>query len=159
MTAAPETPQHPVTWLGWGEFAARAPELAAFGAQRLDGTVAYLGTVTGDRLPRVHPVQAIVSPHRLMLFMFPTSPKAHDLQRDGRYALHTSVPDTDGTGGEFLVRGRARQTDDVQIRAEATRFGFEPRPVYILFELSVEDALANEYVDGEPNYRRWRPTG
>ncbi|MGH2405330.1 MAG: pyridoxamine 5'-phosphate oxidase family protein, partial [bacterium] len=52
--------------------------------------MAYLATLRGDGAPRVHPVTPIVGEGRLFLFMEPTSPKGHDLRRDGRYALHSS---------------------------------------------------------------------
>lgn len=142
-------------WVDWARFAELEPQLAEFGAARLSGRVSYLATVRDRGLPRVHPIQAIVSARRLMTFMLPTSPKGHDLRRDGRYGLHTAVSDTDGTGGEFMVRGRAQPVDDREIRREAADAGFTPQDDYVLFELSVEQALANEYVDGQPSYRRW----
>ncbi len=143
-------------WTSWADFCSAAPDLAAFGRPRLrSAQVAYLATIRDDLLPRVHPVAPIVSERRLMLFMLPTSPKAHDLRRDGRYALHSAVADTDGSNGEFLVRGRARLIDDPGIRDEAAAAGYEPRAEYILFELGIEFALATEYEDGSPKYRRW----
>jgi len=132
--------------------------LAKFGRRRLTADVAYLETVRGRRLPGVHPVQPIVSGRRLLLFMFPSSPKANDLQRDGRYALHTAVADTEGSNGEFLVvcvRGRARRVTDPAVRAEAAAAGYRPRDEYILFEFGVDEALVNDYRDGRPNYRQW----
>lgn len=62
----------------------------------------------------------------------------------------------EGSGGEFFLRGGARLVTDDAVRAEATEWGYEPRPEYILFELGLEQAVANEYQDGNPNYRRWR---
>jgi hypothetical protein len=67
----------------WGEFAAQAPELAAFGALRLAATPAYLATVDDSGAPRVHPVTPIVGDGRLLLFMEPTSPKGDDIVRRG----------------------------------------------------------------------------
>lgn len=40
----------------WQQFTAAAPELAAFGAERLEGKVAYLATIRADGGPRVHPL-------------------------------------------------------------------------------------------------------
>src|SRR5712691_9702081 len=92
----------------WAEFAAAAPELAAFGAERFtQAEVAYLATVCGDGSPRVHPVTPFVGVGRLFLFTELYSPKARDLRRDGRYALHSLVTDQHGTPGEFSVRRRA----------------------------------------------------
>ncbi len=65
--------------LTWGEFAKAEPELAAFGAGRLDVPPAYLATVRRSGAPRVHPVTPIVLADGLFLFMEPTSPKGRDL--------------------------------------------------------------------------------
>src|SRR5215213_9785514 len=89
----------------WGAFVAAAPTLAAFGLEASQRRVAFLATVRPDGSPRVHPVTPIVADGRLFLFMEPTSPKGHDLRRDGRYALHALVLDEAGGGGEFSVRG------------------------------------------------------
>jgi hypothetical protein len=39
-------------------------------------------------------VTPILGENRLFIFMEPTSPKGHDLRRDGRYTLHCSVADS-----------------------------------------------------------------
>jgi len=67
----------------------------------------------------VHPVTPILGAGRLFVFMEPTSPKGHDLRRDGRYALHSAVRDTEGSNGEFIVTGKARLVSDPQTRAVA----------------------------------------
>ncbi|NLF79127.1 MAG: pyridoxamine 5'-phosphate oxidase [Chloroflexi bacterium] len=139
----------------WQAFAQQAPELAAFGAVRLGRGVAYLGTVRADGSPRVHPVTPIIG-EQLFLFMEPTSPKGKDLQRDGRYTLHCSVEDSSGGGGEFYVRGRASQTSDPGVRAQAVQAAsYVPQDRYILFILSVEFAFMNTYGDGGSTPRRW----
>jgi uncharacterized pyridoxamine 5'-phosphate oxidase family protein len=140
----------------WTEFTQQAPELAAFGHARLSGRVAYLATVRSDGSPRVHPVTPIIG-EQLYLFMEPTSPKGKDLQRDPRYALHCSVEDSGGGGGEFYVRGCATLTDDPLIRAQAVQASsYVPKEHYILFVLSVEFAFMNTYGDDKPNTRRWK---
>src|SRR5438874_11794155 len=100
----------------WTSFANAAPELAAFGAARLAGQVAYLATVRANGAPRVHPVTPIIGEGHLFLFMEPTSPKGKDLQRDGRYALHCAVSDSSGASGEFSVTGQARLVTDSETR-------------------------------------------
>ncbi|MCB8984353.1 MAG: pyridoxamine 5'-phosphate oxidase [Ardenticatenaceae bacterium] len=140
----------------WKEFAQQAPDLAAFGAQRFQSQVAYLGTLRPDGGPRVHPVTPILG-EQLFLFMEPTSPKGKDLQRDGRYTLHCSVEDANGGRGEFYVRGRASLTAAGQLREQAVRAApYSPQEHHILFTLSVEFAFMNTYVDGQPHPRRWR---
>ncbi len=143
----------------WGEFAKAAPELAAFGAGRFqDIGVAYLATTRNDGWPRVHPCTPIIGEGHLFVFMEPASPKGHDLRRDGRYALHSSVNDTSGTGGEFTISGRAVPVDDPALRAVASRAAnYEPADRYVLFELTVESALSTVYEDSQPVRKRWRP--
>lgn len=140
----------------WGEFAAVEPELAAFGAERLHGAVAYLATTRPDGTPRVYPVTPIIGGGRLFLFMEPTSPKGADLRRDGAYALHSTVGDSSGAGGEFAVRGRAVPVDDPTLRALAAAAStYPPAERYILFTLGVTGALSTVYEDDRPLRRRW----
>ena len=141
----------------WAEFSEAAPDLAAFGAERFAATdVAYLATLTEDGTPRVHPVTPIIGGGRLFVFMEPTSAKGRDLRRDGRYALHSSVSDPDGTSGEFAIRGRATPINDPELRALAAgAASYEPTDRYVLFELSVERALSTVYEGGKPVRSRW----
>jgi hypothetical protein len=146
----------------WSEFEAGAPELAAEGRRLLyargDGE-ALLVTVRGDDLPRVHPVNVGVVDGGLYVFLLPSA-KRTDLERDGRFALHThqdpAAPD------EFSVRGRAAAVDEADIRARvADAWPFEVDDTYVLVELSVEQAIlglrgADEW---PPRYRRWSASG
>jgi hypothetical protein len=139
----------------WKEFAQQAPELAAFGAARFGGGVAYLGTLRADGSPRIHPVTPILG-EQLFLFMEPTSPKGKDLQRDARYTLHCAVENMGGGAGEFSISGRATLTADPHLREQAVKAApYKPSDRYILFVLSVESAFMNTYVDGKSNPRRW----
>jgi hypothetical protein len=143
--------------MSWKDIEAANPELAAFGAQRFAGGVAYLATVRQDGAPRVHPVTPIVGHGRLFLFMEPTSPKGHDLRRDGRYAMHSAVDDSSGSGGEFMITGRAKFVDEPNLRAlAAAAASYTPADRYVLFELLVESALATIYKDGQPVRERWQ---
>ncbi len=141
----------------WQDFANAAPDLAAFGEQRFKAAPAYLATVRANGLPRVHPVTPIIAEGHLLLFMEPTSPKGHDLQRGSGYALHATVADSGGGGGEFAVTGHAVLTDDPGLRELATRYGYQPKDIYILFELSVESAFSTTYPDGgAPVRKNWK---
>ena len=143
----------------WKEFAAAVPELAAFGAQRLTGRVTYLATLRSNGAPRVHPVTLHIGDGQLFVYMEPTSPKAHDLQRDCRYAIHNSVENTNGGEGEFAIRGQAKVVDDSKARTAffeiATTEGFHPDNRYIFFEFSIENALATVYDGDQPKRNRW----
>jgi hypothetical protein len=141
----------------WREFAQAEPDLAAFGAARFHSGPAYLATVRASGLPRVHPVTPIIGAGHLLLFMEPTSPKAHDLQRGSGYALHCWVSDNEGGAGEFWLNGHAHLTDDPALRELAATHGYQPQAHYILFELTVESAFSTIYPDaGKPVRHRWQ---
>ena len=144
--------------MSWKALQEADPELAAFGAERFGGGVAYLATVRKDGGPRVHPVTPIVGQGRLFLFMEPTSPKGHDLRRDGRYALHSAVSDASGSSGEFLISGRAVFVEDPDTRSLAVELApYDPADRYVLFELGVDRVLATVYDEAdEPQRRRWQ---
>lgn len=76
----------------WKEFAAAQPNLADIGRSLLfqfKVGLAFLATVRKDGAPRLHPVCPVLSSDRLFVLVTPTSPKRHDLLRNGRYALQT----------------------------------------------------------------------
>src|SRR5579859_4011214 len=142
----------------WARLEAEHPALAAFGAELLGKSPAYLGTIRPDGAPRVHPVTPILGSGHLFLFMEPTSPKARDLRERGTFALHNGVPDSAGTGGEFYLRGTAIPIDDATVRAlAANAASYAPAARYILFELGVVEARCNGYGDVTlPAPTRWR---
>src|SRR5258706_8281949 len=105
--------------MGWRTFEIQAPKIAAFGSARLNGRVAYLATIRKDGSPRVHPFTPIIGEGHFFAFMEPTSPKGHDLNRDGRFAIHCSVTDTSGESGEGIITGKEKQIHDPEIRALA----------------------------------------
>lgn len=143
----------------WKLLEDQQPDLAAFGAARLNGRVSYLATVRQDGAPRVHPVTPIIGQGHLFLFMEPTSPKGHDLRRDGRYALHCAMNDSSGASGEFNVSGRARAVEDPAVRALAAGLSsYAPADRYVLFELDVERAASTVYPGDQPIRQAWRIT-
>jgi hypothetical protein len=141
----------------WGEFAIREPELASFGAGRLAAAPAYLATIRSSGAPRVHPVTPIVTAEGLYVFMEPTSPKGRDLRERQSYALHSAVPDNQGSGGEFYICGRGFAVDEPSIRAAVARAAsYDVVDGYILFELQLTEARCNGYGDvALPARRRW----
>jgi hypothetical protein len=102
-------------------------------------------------------VTPIIGGERLYIYMEPTSPKGHDLQRDGRFALHSAVENAEGGGGEFLIYGRAQLITDPDVRAACDALApYEPKARYILFELLLDHVLATVYEGDETVRRRWR---
>jgi len=143
--------------MSWKSLEDQQPELAAFGAERLNGNVAYLATVRKDGSPRVHPLTPIIGQGHLFVFMEPTSPKGHDLRRDGRYAIHCAVSDNSGASGEFIVTGRAQFVDDAELRALAVRLAsYTPADRYILFEFTIESAASTIYSNGDAVRQQWK---
>ena len=143
--------------MSWQLFEDQRPELAAFGAERLNGRVAYLATVRKDGSPRVHPMTPIIGQGHLFVFMEPTSPKGHDLQRDERYAIHCSVSDTSGASGEFSLTGQAHVVHDPELRALAVRLAsYTPAERYILFEFEIERAASTIYPADQPVRQSWK---
>jgi hypothetical protein len=143
--------------MSWKFLEEQQPELAAFGAERLNGNVAYLATIRKDGSPRVHPITPIIGQGHVFVFMEPTSPKGRDLQRDGRYAIHCSVSDTSGASGEFILSGRAQLCDSPELRALAIQLSsYAPADRYILFELGLESAASTTYPGDQPVRRSWK---
>jgi hypothetical protein len=143
--------------MSWKTFEDQQPELAAMGAQQLNGQVAYLATVRKDGSPRVHPMTPIIGQGHLFVFMEPTSPKGHDLRRDGRYAIHCSVSDTSGASGEFIVTGRAHFIDNPELRTLAVRLAsYTPADRYILFEFDIDSAASTVYQNDQPIRQHWK---
>src|SRR5689334_15528311 len=143
--------------MSWKTLEAQQPELAAMGAQRLNGQVAYLATIRKDGSPRVHPITPIIGQGHLFVFMEPTSPKGHDLRRDPRYAIHCSVSDNSGASGEFIVSGQAHLVDDPEQRSLAVQLAsYAPADRYILFEFDIESATSTVYQAGQPLRRHWK---
>src|SRR3712207_2862702 len=96
----------------WSEFATAEPRLA--GAvrallQQYGPGLGYLATVRADGGPRVHPVSPVITDDGLFCFVV-TSPKRRDLERDGRYALHSYPPEDNDD--EAYLTGHARPVDD-----------------------------------------------
>lgn len=143
--------------MSWSKLESQSPEIAEFGKTRLHNKVAYLGTIRKDGSPRVHPFTPIIGEGHFFIFMEPTSPKGHDLRRDGRYAVHCSVTDTSGESGEVIVTGRAKFIEDPDARALAVKISpYKPAERYILFEFEVERVLVTEYPEGHPVRRQWK---
>jgi hypothetical protein len=107
----------------WKELAVAEPDLADIGRSLLfqfKVGLAFLATVRRDGAPRLHPVCPVLSNDRLFVLITPTSPKRHDLLRDGRYALQ-SFPQPKAGSDEFSIAGKAVLVEDSTVRAEVLR--------------------------------------
>ena len=143
----------------WAELERSAAHVAAEGRRLLYGPgsgKAFIATARGSDGPvRIHPISIEIVDGHLYAFIT-SSPKQVDLERDGRYALH-SYHDPEAPN-ELQLRGRARL---VVHGAERDRiesgWPFEPDDTYRLFEFLIESAVLGERGADEwpPRYTRW----
>jgi hypothetical protein len=143
----------------WAEFEASTPTLAAAGLRLLYRTEtgeALLATVRGGEPPRIHPVWIKVVEGGLYAFIL-KSAKRTDLERDGRYALHTHIDPA--SPSEFSIRGRATLIEDAAtIESVGGRWYFEVDDSYELFEFAMEAAILGVRIDADewpPRYSSW----
>ncbi|HEU5107418.1 MAG TPA: pyridoxamine 5'-phosphate oxidase family protein [Micromonosporaceae bacterium] len=126
----------------WSEFAADAPRLASAIRSLMEQYgpgLGYLATVRPDGGPRVHPVSPVITDEGLFCFVI-DSPKRRDLERDGRYALHSFPPEN--SDDEAYVAGRARPvTDREQVDRLATGLRATRQVDWQLFEFDVHVAM------------------
>jgi len=125
----------------WSDFAAAEPTLAAgirALLQQYGPGLAYLATVRPDGAPRLHPVSPVFTDQGLYCFIVP-SPKRRDLERDGRYALHSFPPEENDD--EAILTGRATPVHNPRVTARlAADLHASPEVDWRLFELSIESA-------------------
>jgi hypothetical protein len=134
----------------WSEFARDEPRLAEairLLMQQYGPGYGYLATVRADGGPRVHPVSPVITEDGLFCFIV-DSPKRRDLERDGRYALHSFPPEE--SNDEAYLAGRARVvTDQAWVDRLAGSLRAAPQVDWRLFEFSVDVAmLARHGSDG-----------
>jgi len=125
--------------------------LAEHVRKRLGAGICFLATSRPDGWPRVHPIgPAVPEDGTIVVGMLPTSPKGHDLLRNGRYALHCVVEDGYGGGGEVLLTGTAAPREPT---SEQRQRG------WVAFELLVGEVLTTTYDHAQqhPVSTRWKP--
>jgi hypothetical protein len=144
----------------WSDFAADEPRLAgAIRAlmQQYGPGLGYLATVRPDGGPRVHPVSPVITDEGLFCFVV-DSPKRRDLERDGRYALHSFPPED--SDDEAYVAGRAVPVSDpALVAAIAGNLRAAPQVDWRLFELSVEAAMLARHGSGGATPLSAHPAG
>ena len=148
----------------WKELAAAEPELADVGRSLLfqfNVGLAFLATVRRDGAPRLHPVCPVLSDDRLFVLIIPTSPKRHDLRRDGRYALQT-FPQPKPGSDEFSIAGKAVGVDDPAVHAAISRDAKHMADASeIAFELWIEHVMHTRWENVltpqmRSVHRKWR---
>jgi len=152
----------------WKEFAIVEPELADAGRSLLHQFgvgLAFLATLRRDGAPRLHPVCPVLSNDHLYVLITPTSPKRHDLLRDGRFALQT-FPQPKPGSDEFYIAGKALLVEDPATCAAVLRDAKHMADASeIVFELRLERVMHTRWENVltpqmRSVHRKWRaPAG
>jgi hypothetical protein len=153
----------------WSELAVAAPRLAGRAHELLyqfGVGLGFLGTVDASGGPRVHPLCPIICDGELYVLVVP-GPKRTDLERDGRFALH-SFPCSDDEDAAYLT-GRAIAVNEPERRAMVEQQFLDERSAIpippeslaeqALFRLDVERCLittTSGHGDPSPQHEIWR---
>ena len=143
--------------MSWKLFEEASPQLAGLCFERLNRKIAYLATLRKDGAPRLHPVTPFIGNGMLFIFTEPSSPKIRDLNRDSRYALHSTVGG-EGPLTEVQVCGKAVAISDPHRREQAKSIANSPvvSEEYVLFDFQIQRVLLVEYdEEGKPVIHRW----
>ena len=128
----------------WDEISASAPELAGNVRTRFEATgLGFIATLRKDGSPRISGIEPLFADGQLWLGMMDGSLKAHDLQRDPRFALHSASEDKQVMNGDAKVSGRAVEAADAVEsfrKLFAAHTGYEPPPgPFHLFTVDVTE--------------------
>jgi hypothetical protein len=143
----------------WGRLAAEAPEVAASARTFLEARKHLtLATLRADGAPRISGIEVQILGGDLWMGSMWRSPKALDLRRDPRFALHSSSIDPPEWAGDAKVAGRAVETDDHNTKARivAAAGGAPPGPFH-LFRLDLDEVVVITLGDPPDHLavRRW----
>ena len=149
--------------LSWQAFAAATPKIAGEGNRLLyqfgDVGLAFIATTRKDGGPRLHPCCPMIADGHLYVFVTGGSPKRFDLQRDGRFALHTFPPAENDD--EFYCSGRVNRIDESRLRGVlAKQAKHDVRDDEVLFELLIDRALFTTWINPrqpntQPVHTKW----
>jgi len=119
----------------------------------------FIGTVRKDGGPRLHPCCPIIHAGGLYVFIMGKSPKRYDLDRDGRFALHSN-PCADNDD-EFFCSGTAKRVVARNVRSTISSMAkHNVMEDEVLYELNIDRALHTTWKnprqpDTEPIYSKW----
>jgi hypothetical protein len=132
--------------MNWADFAAAAPELAAFGLEGFgEQNLCLLGTIRTDGWPRISPCEVYLVDDQLMLGMMPGSTKVRDLMRDPRITVMTPQCDREARHGDVKLYGRVVEVTDPDARERYGQtifaaIGWRPDEPYPLYAVDIEAA-------------------
>jgi hypothetical protein len=143
----------------WRGLEVASPEIAEAARRLLEDEpgvpgVAFLGTVASGGFPRIHPFIPALLDGDLWAFVI-ESPKQRDLDRTGRFALHSLLGENDES---FFCAGGAVRVDAADVRsqvAEAMPYSdIDDR--HVLYQFQVQRALWTTWTTStSPAHRSW----
>lgn len=132
----------------WNKFEQAAPDLAAEIRGRFDAhTHKTIATIRKDGSPRISGTETQLLEGELWIGSMPGALKARDLQRDGRYALHSGSDDPPGWKGDAKVAGTVEEITDPEVVARINS-NAPPGPSH-LFRLLIEEASTVKMTEDE----------
>jgi hypothetical protein len=102
----------------WSDLERVRPDLAERGRAiffNFGVGLGFLATIRADGGPRVHPISPVITRGGLYGLILP-GPKRDDLQRDGRYALHTETIPPPNQDDGFYITGRVSEVTQPELR-------------------------------------------
>ena len=148
----------------WSDFEGSAPELAAFGRERIARTgIVLLGTIRADGWPRISPCEAYLEDGELLLGMMPGSTKVLDLLRDARLTVATPQPDRAAATGDLKLYGYGVAVTDPGVRrdhadAQEKSIGWRPPGDIPLYAVDIRSAGFISFGEGK-RLLRWKAGG
>lgn len=143
----------------WEQFTDDSPPLAATVRSRFEAAQHHvLATVRRDGSPRVSASEVSFYGQDLVLGSMPGAVKAHDLRRDGRFALHANPGDGSMALPDVKISGRA-----VEVLGDEQRAWVEqvqpPSAESHLFRLDITEVVTTEVGDDQQHLliKLWRP--
>jgi Pyridoxamine 5'-phosphate oxidase len=131
----------------WSEVTKAAPDLATAVRRCFDAHIhKTLATLRADGSPRISGIEAPFRDGELWLGMMPDSRKARDLQRDPRFALHSTTADPEMAGGDAKISGRAVEITDPAtferfVEQEKDAKGEAPPLPFHLFRADIDELV------------------
>lgn len=136
----------------WKQFEDEAPDLSALIRARFEAAETHvLATLRKDGSPRVSGSEVAFAGPDLSFGSMPGARKAHDLQRDGRCAIHAHP----SPGGDAKVAGIAVEVTSKEESTYVTG-GESPGDAHA-FRLNLSEAVVTSVEDDELVVRLWRP--